>query len=153
MIKFKNKIMLVQYKTDQWKLTTDRADEYLLTQMVQKQHVFTDWWSMQHQSDLRNWQMDLFLKELTRLGSGDDYVLWLAHKVGHGHSQPHDIAIMYHLGMKLWVLSTERYHWIVANGFTDTIFHKDDAIQADITDIKDRQQIYPILDMLNKNYY
>lgn len=152
MINFNKRIIVDQQKSGQWRITTDRGDQYDLTQINGKAQPITDWWSMNHQSELRAWQMDLFLKELTRRGYNDDYILWLAHKAGHGISQPHDIMIMYHTGMKLWVLSTQEYHWLQPGSLTTTQFLIDDAIQADICKRSCRDEIYPILDYLNQYY-
>jgi hypothetical protein len=152
MIRYNKKISVKQHSTGQWRIDTDRGDQYQLTQIQGQTHPITDWWSMNHQSELRGWQMDIFVKGLTYKGNNDDYVLWLAHKAGGGLSQPHDIVIMYHQGMKLWVLSTEQHHWLQPGNLTDTDFLKDDAIAADILKVEDRKEIYPILDHLNLHY-
>jgi hypothetical protein len=152
MIKFKNKITIEQKRSGEWVMDTDRGDQYLMLQLTNRGHVFTEWWDMQHQSELRNWQKDIFLKELTRRGYSDDFVIWTVYKRGQGHNQPHDIAVMYHQAMQLWVLSTEEYHWLLPGSLMATEFHKDSAIQADLSNAQDRQEIYSLTDFLNKHY-
>jgi hypothetical protein len=152
MIRYKNKILVVQHRSGQWRINTDRGDEYLMTEVISNYQPIDDWWSKQHQSELRGWQMDLFVKELIRKGYGDDYKLWLVHKAGGGYSQPHDIAIMYHMGMKLWVLSTTEHHWFKEGNLTDTDFLVEEAIQADILNPEHRREIYPVLDYYNEYY-
>ena len=152
MLSFKNKVFIEQKKSGDWILDTDRGDRYQMLQLVKRGPTFTAWWDMQHQSELRGWQMDIFLRELTRRGYGDDFVLWTVYKQGQGYSQAHDIALMYHQGMKLWVLSTNEYHWLMPGAMTGCEFHKDLAIEADLCNIEDRKEIYPITDFLNKHY-
>lgn len=154
MIRFNKKIVVDQQRSGQWRINTDRGDQYDLTQIQpqQQKNIITAWWEMNHQSELRGWQMDLFIKELTRKGYGSDFILWLAHKAGHGLSQSHDIMIMYHTGMKLWVLSTEQHHWLQSGSLTTTEFQKNDAIIANILNREQRFEIYEILDLLNNHY-
>jgi hypothetical protein len=152
MIRFKNKITIDQRRAGDWFIETDRGDQYEMLQLTNRGHVFTEWWNMQHQSELRHWQMDLFLRELTRRGHSDDFVIWTVYKKGQGHSQPHDIAVMYHQGMRLWVLSTQEYHWLMPGALQANEFHKDLAIEADLCSQQDRREIYPLTDFLNKHY-
>jgi hypothetical protein len=154
MIIYKNTITVSEQRTGQWRIDTDRGDQYQLTQINGQKHPLTDWWSMQHQSELRGWQMDVFVKELTRRGYGDDYVIWLAHKAGAGHSQPHDIVIMYHTGMQLWVLSTAEDHWLQPGAMITQQFKKDheDTLHADLLNPQDRQEVYKLIDFYNQYY-
>jgi hypothetical protein len=152
MIRYSKKITLNQQRSGQWRIDTDRGDQYLMTQVTTNYTPLTDWWSKQHQSPLRNWQMDMFVKELTRKGPGNDYMLWLVHKAGGGYNQAHDIVVMYHIGMKLWVFSTQEHHWLQPSDMQDHVFNVDDAITADLLKAEDRHDIYPILDLLNQYY-
>lgn len=152
MIRFNKTITIAQHRSGQWRIDTDRGDQYMMTQITTNYTPISDWWGKQHQSELRGWQMDLFVKELTRQGYGNDYQLWLVHKAGGGLSQPHDIVVMYHTGMKLWLLSTAEYHWLQSGALQDQTFKKTDAIKADITDLDARKEIYPILDHYNEYY-
>jgi hypothetical protein len=154
MIRFKNKITVSQQRSGEWFIDTDRGDQYLMHQLNHRNNntLLDDWWAMQHQSELRGWQMDLFLKELVRKGQGDDFVIWTVYKKGQGHNQAHDIMIFYHLGMKIWILSTQEYHWLMPGSLMATTFERDDSIHADICQLKDRLEIYPLLDLLNKHY-
>jgi hypothetical protein len=152
MIRFKNKITIDQRRSGEWIMDTDRGDQYEMLQLTNRGHIFTEWWNMQHQSQLRTWQMDVFLRELTRRGHSDDFIIWTVYKRGQGHNQPHDIAVMYHQGMKLWILSTEEYHWLLPGSLQFTNFYKDLAIEADLSKPEDRQDIYPLTDLLNKHY-
>lgn len=152
MIRFKNKITVEQRRSSEWIIDTDRGDQYEMLQLTNRGQIFTEWWEMQHQSQLRTWQMDVFLRELTRKGHSDDFVIWTVYKRGQGHNQPHDIAIMYHQGMQLWLLSTEEYHWLLPGLMTSTTFNRADAIEADLCKLEDRQAIYPLTDLLNQYY-
>ena len=145
-------MFIQQNKSGDWILDTDRGDRYQMLQVFSKSQPFTSWWNMQHQSELRTWQMDVFLRELTRRGHGDDFVIWAVYKSGHGYNQAHDIALMYHLGMKLWVLSTNEYHWLMPGAMINCEFHKDQAIDADLSNPQDRKEIYPIINFLNRHY-
>lgn len=152
MIRFKNKITVEQRRSGEWTMNTDRGDQYEMLQLTNRGQIFTEWLEMQHASELRKWQMDLFLRELTRRGHSDDFVIWTVYKRGQGHNQPHDIAIMYHQGMQLWVLSTTEYHWLLPGSLMATTFSTEDAIEADICRFEDRKQIYPLTDLLNQHY-
>lgn len=152
MIRFNKKITVDQHRSGQWRIDTDRGDQYMMTEINNNYQPLDEWWGKQHQSELRGWQMDMFVKELTRKGYGDDYKLWLVHKPGGGYSQPHDIVIMYHMGMKLWILSTQEYHWFQPGSFSATDFLTDTAIQADILNKEHRKEIYPISDYYNEYY-
>jgi hypothetical protein len=153
MIRFNKTVSVKQHRNGQWRINTDRGDEYLMSEVNNNYTPLGDWWGKQHQSELRGWQMDIFVKDLTRMGYGDDYRIWLVHKAGGGYNQPHDIAIMYHTGMKLWVLSTSEYHWLQPGEVTDTDFIKDTAFAADILERSGRDQLYPIIEALSRGHY
>ncbi len=152
MIRFNKTITIAQQRSGQWRIDTDRGDQYMMTQVSTNYTPLSDWWGKQHQSELRGWQMDLFVKELTRQGYGNDYDLWLVHKAGGGYNQAHDIVVMYHRGMKMWVLSTSEYHWLQPGALQDQAFKVDSAIHADILDPLARKELYPILDYYNEHY-
>lgn len=152
MIRYNKRITVSQQRTGQWRIDTDRGDQYYMTEVTANDTPLTDWWSKQHPSELRGWQMDIFVKELTRQGYGNDHVLWLVHKAGGGYNQEHDIVVMYHKGMNMWVLSTQEHHWLQPGSFGDQQFHIDDALACDITRPEHRKDLYPILDLLNQYY-
>lgn len=152
MIRFNKTITVSPQSNGQWRIDTDRGDQYNLTEVGAQNMPITQWWSMQHQSVLRGWQMDIFIKELTRLGYGEDFKIWIVNKPGGGLSQPHDTAIMYHTGMKLWVLTTQEHHWLQEGPLMATTFKKEGAIQADLLNPQHRRDIYAITDYYNEYY-
>lgn len=155
MIRFNQRIILEQSANENWILNTDRGDRYMLHQMQQNinRTLITDWVNLNDVSEFRRWQTDLFVKELTRLGTGDDFILFVPYKKGGGLQQPHDIVIMYHKKHKMWVLSTSEYHWFQFDSFRATTFHRDQAVKIDILDFNDRKtKLYPILDEFNRQY-
>lgn len=155
MIRFNRRIQVQLTKIGQWRLTTDRADDYELLMLTknQNQTLITDWWNMQHQSELRHWQKDIFVQELTRMGSGDDFILFVAYKKGQGYNQAHDICLMYHIKHKIWILSTQEYHWFTPSEFIDCDFLKQEALELDILTRSHRDQIYLLIESINKITY
>lgn len=155
MIRFNKKISLQQTRMGEWRLISDRNDQFDLLQITHtsEHNSITRWWDMQHQSELRRWQKDIFIQELSRLGHGDDFVLWVPYRRGQGHSQPHDICLVYHLKHKIWILSLQEYHWLIPSNMYDCEFHIDQALCADILTRQGRDQIYMIIDELNTINY
>lgn len=150
MIRFSKKITLNQTRTGQWRLQSDRGEEYLLSEVNGNSITpVTDWWDRQHKSSLREWQKDVFVQELTRKGPGNDFTLWLAYKQGQGLNQPHDITIMHHRGHGIWILSTKEYQWMQSGALREQEFKIDDALAADIETLEGRRQVYKIVDALN----
>lgn len=150
MIRYNKKITLEQYR-DNWRLRTDRGQEYQMTEITvtNQRSPITDWWNLQNQSPLRHWQKDAVFLELVRNGNNEDFTLWIVHRSGQGHSQPHDIMIFYHHRLKCWVLSTSQHLWIQPQAMTGCVFDAEQAIEIDITDTEQRRErLYPMLDKL-----
>lgn len=155
MIRFNQSITVERNRNEQWQITTDRGDRYLMHEMAQtsEKSIISDYVKLNHTTEFRLWQIDLFVKETTRRGRGDDFILWLVYKQGQGHNQAHDIVIMYHKLLEMWILSTSECHWFEFAKLNDIIFMRKDAVQADVLKQEDRQQIlYPILAELNRCY-
>jgi len=155
MLMFRQKIQVSQRPNGQWILDTDRGDLYLLHQMknTQERTIITDWFALNYPSELRRWQMDVLVKETTRMGYGDDFIIWCPYKKGQGFQQPHNIVIFYHMLHSMWILSTGDYHWFKESALTATEFNLDEACLANILDNEDRKNIlYPITDQLNHRY-
>ncbi len=152
MIRYNKLIQVRQQKTGQWQITTDRGDQYDLTQVTGREPI-TSWWDMQHISPLREWQKDVVVKELTRQGWSDEFQLFVVHKRGQGLSQSHDIVIFYHYKYKSWVLSTAEHLWIMPSSFGDCNFTTDSSLTVDLTQADDRQTVYKIIDQLNQLTY
>lgn len=148
MIRYSKTITLEQYRDD-WRLRTDRGQEYLITQIniTNQRNPVTDWWNLQNQSTLRYWQKDAVFLELTRNGYSEDFTLWLVYRQGQGYNQPHDIMIFYHHRLKCWILSTAEHLWIQPAAMIGCVFDKEDALEIDITDDEQRRTtLYPLLD-------
>ena len=152
MIRYNKLVQVRQQKTGQWQITTDRGDQYELTNITGNESM-TSWWQMQYTSILREWQKDAVLQELTRMGYHEDYQLFVVHKRGQGFSQAHDIVIFYHHRHKIWVLSTSQHLWFVPSSFSDCNFTTDAALAVDITQLQDRNAVYTIIDQLNAMSY
>jgi hypothetical protein len=153
MIFFNKKITLNQTRSGQWRLQTDRGEDYLLSEINATSTPITDWWDKQHKSSLREWQKDIFVQELTRKGYGEDFKLWLVYRAGQGFNQDHDVTIMHHSGHGVWILSTREYQWLIPGGLQEQVFKIEDALLANIELAEDRKVIYNLVDQLNKITY
>jgi len=149
MLRYNKKIKVSQQRTGQWRITTDRGDDYELMPLSSSSTPITDWWNMQHQSSLRHWQKDVVLQELTRRCYTEDFQLFIVYKPRQGHSQPHDIVIFYHSRYKLWILNTSDCIWFVPSDFTDCEFTAEYGLPVDITNLQQRKELYKIMDELN----
>lgn len=139
MIRYQHRIDLEKTRFDQWIIKTDRGNQYETQLVAGTGTPFTDWWSKQHQSELRRWQKDALFSEFSR--THGELELYLVYQRGGGYSQPHDIALAYCPNKRLWLLSTQDNTWIVP--FT----HFDRETGLGPIDQKDvRSEIYKVID-------
>lgn len=131
-------------------LETDRKDRYRAQCYTRASSTpITDWWQQQYQSDLRRWQLDIFVKEIVRLDRDADPVIYTLWQQNAGFQQPHDCFIVYHPKRAITCVSTTRYHWL-RQGEPQGRFLVEDSWEADLLTIEGRKRIYKELDRLNE---
>jgi hypothetical protein len=145
MIRYRKQIELKENRHAQWILDSDRGDQYETQFIGKTPHPMTDWWSKQHQSELRAWQKDAVLGEFWRQHGELD--LYLIYKRGQGYSQPHDMTLAYSPQCSLWLFSTEQHTWILPRTHSHTNFTVDLALGS-VLDPQARQDIYQIIDSI-----
>lgn len=142
MIRYNKRIELKQHRNGEWKILTDRGDEYQTQLIVNNPGPLTYWWQQQHHSPLREWQKDAVIKDSWWILGPLE--LYLVYKKGQGYSQPHDIALARYSRNDIWILSTEENTWILPATRGDQMFVRELALgsinQADV-----RQKFYELL--------
>lgn len=124
MINYKKKITL-QKNGDTWYLQSDKGDRYETFAIDNTTTIWTKWWEMQNQSDLRLWQKDI----LRDIGSKwPDLTPFIVYKRNAGHSQPHDICLARSERNKIWILITERDFWFIQSDYGQVDFHIDQSM-------------------------
>lgn len=145
MIRYNKQIILNLRKSGDWQLSTDRGDIYEMLPY----HSIGDWWSAQHQSDLRDWQKDIVIKM-----SADTFgkiTMFNVFQKGRGYNQNHDICIAYCDRLKIWILSTADDYWIEKNPGGSVLFNVEDSLGS-IQKQEHRKELYEIYDMLKQEY-
>ena len=105
----------------------------------------TDWWSKQHQSNLRRWQLEAVIQNL--FDAFGELDLFTVYKSGGGYSQPHDVVLACH--KDIWICSTDHDTWIVKNSDSQVWLNKEDSLGS-ILDITTRQELNKIADGIKK---
>lgn len=122
MIKYRKKITLQNVNDNVWYINSDRGDRYEAFAIDNTATPWTQWWGMQHQSPLREWQKDI----LRDFGSKwPDLTPYVVYKKNAGHSQPHDICLARSQTNKIWILITERDFWFICSDYGQVEFHID----------------------------
>jgi hypothetical protein len=143
MINYKKKIIL-QQNNDAWYITTDKADRYETFAIDNTATIWTKWWEMQNQSDLRLWQKDI----LRDFGSKwPDLRPYIVYKRNAGHSQPHDICLARSERNKIWILITERDFWFVNSDYGQIEFNIENSMGS-VLDQNHRFEIGNLRDAL-----
>lgn len=142
-IKYNKKIVLERKRNGDIDLDTDRGDLYKTFQYNNSNNPVSNWWSDQHQSELRQWQKDLVVGYAAdALGP---LTLFVINKRGHGYSQDHDICLAYSERHSIWVLSTEHDYWIVKSDYGQIVFNKENSLGSVLIK-QDRLQIGEVWD-------
>jgi hypothetical protein len=143
MIDYKKKIIL-QKKNDAWYIESDKGDRYETFPIDNTATIWTKWWEMQNQSDLRLWQKDI----LRDFGSKwPDLTPYIVYKRNAGHSQPHDICMARSERNKIWILITERDFWFVNSDYGQIEFNIEDSMGS-VLDQNHRFEIGNLRDAL-----
>lgn len=146
MINYKKRITLSRHSSGDWYLHTDKGDRYEAFAVAQSNTKWSQWWGMQHQSDLRLWQKDI-LREFAN-SHFPDLTPYVVYKKHQGHSQPHDIAVAFSEEDKTWLVITSEDFWIVNSDYGEIILERGVNSCGCITDPKVRETvIYPLLDV------
>lgn len=125
MIKYRKKITLQNVNDNVWYINSDKGDRYESFAIDNTSTPWTQWWGMQHQSPLREWQKDI----LRDFGSKwPDLMPYIVYKKNAGHSQPHDICLARSQLNKIWILITERDFWFVNSDYGQVEFNIDDSM-------------------------
>lgn len=145
MIRYNKKISVKETKFGK-RLETDRGDVYELMMINHEtnESPVTTWWEKQHQSELRQWQKDVFIGEYWRQHRALN--LYLVYKRGEGYSQPHDILLAHDPEINLWIMSTQEHTWFEA-GDVEVIFNNEQALGS-VMDVESRKEIYKVIDGL-----
>lgn len=152
MLRYNQEIRLQPSQAGQWSMTTDRGQRWFLQAVQGTDSPLTEWWTRQNQSELRSWQKDAILKELTRNSPAEDTELYVVYAQGQGWNQPHDILIFYFRPLEIWLLSHSEGLWIQPSpqGYS-LIFPRSQSVAVDVTSLDQRRGIlYPLIDGLRK---
>ena len=144
MIKYRKKISMSINNNGECRLRSDQGSEYQAFAISNSKTPFSDWWTMQHQSDLRLWQKDVIRDFATRWLDLKPYVIYRRQA---GHNQPHDMAMAHSQENCIWVFSTERDFWITPCAYGEFDFDIQDSMGSIL--LKDtRLEIYKLIDSL-----
>lgn len=144
MIKYKKKITLQNVRDNAWFLDTDRGDRYETFAIDNTKTPWTQWWSMQDQSDLRLWQKDILRDFGTKWRDLTPYVVY---KKNSGYNQPHDISLARSEKNLVWILITRDDFWFVSSNYGQVDFDSDDSMGS-LLDKQSRAEISKLRDLL-----
>lgn len=129
-IRYNKKIRLVRRTMDEWYLESDTMDRYEITRFTTEKSIpIGEWWSKNHNSDLRDWQKEMLIKDAYR-ALDITPELFLLYKKGQGFNQPHDLVLVKFADT--WILSTTDHIWISQLTDSNHTFHTDDAVIGSI---------------------
>ena len=141
-----NKKLSVSKNQDNWFIETDRGDRYEMFLVKSQTTPWSEWWAMNHQSDLRLWQKDIIRDFATHIPG---LIPMLVYKRNQGHSQPHDICIAYSEETNLWFISTQRDFWIIENAYGQFEFNVEQSLGS-VLEPEDRHQMYLVLEAFER---
>lgn len=145
MINYRNTITVSKRQNDEWYIDTDKGDRYQTFAVMNSKTVWTEWWQMQHQSDLRLWQKDILREFANRYF--EDLSPYVVYKSQHGRNQPHDIALAHSDIDKVWLLMTQHDFWLIKSDWGEITVKRGQDSMGSILDENNRKHlIYPILD-------
>ena len=149
MIHYKERIKVFQKNTGEWTITTDYQDQWLMSTITDGRTMITDWWTNQHQSDLRDWQKDMVI---SYAGLSFKIQLFNIYKKGGGFKQQHDMCIAHNQQHNIWIFSTQKDYWIVkTDKQNEVIFERKNSLGS-VLDQDTRFQLGEIWDKM-KNHY
>lgn len=145
MIRYKKKITVSnRTNTDEWRIRTDRGDTYEMFPTTGR-NIWTEWTGMQHDSELRTWQKEIFREFANRFF--EDLTPYVVYKPRHGTNQAHDIAVARSNTDGTWLIATAEDFWIVPSNYGEFTVERGVNSMGAVTDEHTRRQvIYPLLD-------
>lgn len=148
-IRYRRVITLVQNRAGQLIIRSDSGEEWNTTKMAPSHSKVTDWWKMQHQGDLRQWQKDICVGyNWDVFGEVDLYVI---HKKGQGFSQQHDMCLVQVPQIGAWMLATSQDLWFQKAEAMPVVFDKKDSLGS-ILDYDTRMAIGDVFTTLKQIY-
>lgn len=144
MIKYRKKITIKHTANGDVKIQSDRGDVYDTFAVNDPHTPWTTWWNMNHHSNLREWQKDVAKMFADKFS---DLTLFVVYKKGHGHNQPHDIALFHSEQHKIWLMSTTNDFWVESTDLGQ--FDLDVSNSAgSVLDKPVRDNLYEVIDQL-----
>lgn len=145
MIQYKKRITVSKKaNTEEWYMQSDKGSRYEMF-AVSGRNIWTDWTDMQHSSDLRDWQKDIFREFANRFF--EDLTPYVVYKRNQGHNQAHDIAVAHSEQDGTWLISTQDDFWIVPTRYGEfTVERGVNSMGALANEQQRKNVIYPVLD-------
>lgn len=144
MINYKKKIIIAKYPSGDWYINTDRGDRYECFAITNTNTPWTQWWGMQNQSSLREWQKDMMRPFATKILDMEPYIVY---KKNHGHNQAHDVMLCHSEFTHLWFLSTTNDFWIIQSDYGQIELPIEDSLGS-VLERTSRDEIWKVYENL-----